>query len=406
MKNKFILGMAAAAMALTACNDSDDNNSQDFQSFENEAKAAVEQYVPNVIYSTYNDLARESDELYNLLADAAEKGVDELTQAEIDAICAKFLQARQSWEESEAFLFGAASVFGIDPHIDTWPLSVVDLATTISNAEQVANLEGEDVIEYAASNIGESLLGIHGIEFILFRNGQNRTVNALRGNEDDDAFQGKNVTGTQELIYATAVAGDLRDNCFRLCVSWNPDALDEYKERCEEREFEVTMTGSDKTFGENMLNTTKPGSSYATWQGTLAEILKGGCSNICNEVANVKMGNAHNGEDVSYIESPYSKKSFQDFIDNILSIQYSLYGKAGATTPESKSLINILKSYSYSNANVLVQKLNESVAALKVCQQKGAFVDIYDDQSVQDAMDVINQLDEELNKAADWVTKQ
>ena len=406
MKNKFILGMAAAAMALTACNDSDDNNSQDFQSFENEAKAAVEQYVPNVIYSTYNDLARESDELYNLLADATEKGVDELTQAEIDAICAKFLQARQSWEESEAFLFGAASVFGIDPHIDTWPLSVVDLATTLSNAEQVSNLEGEDGIEYAASNIGESLLGFHGIEFILFRNGQNRTVNAMRGNEDDDAFQGKNVTGTQELIYATAVAGDLRDNCFRLCVSWNPDALDEYKERCEEREFEVTMTGSDKTFGENMLNTTKPGSSYATWQGTLAEILKGGCSNICNEVANVKMGNAHNGEDVSYIESPYSKKSFQDFIDNILSIQYSLYGKAGATTPESKSLINILKSYSYSNANALVQKLNESVAALKVCQQKGAFVDIYDDQSVQDAMDVINQLDEELNKAADWVTKQ
>ena len=166
------------------------------------------------------------------------------------------------------------------------------------------------------------------------------------------------------------------------------------------------MTGSDKTFGENMLNTTKPGSSYATWQGTLAEILKGGCSNICNEVANVKMGNAHNGEDVSYIESPYSKKSFQDFIDNILSIQYSLYGKAGVTTPESKSLINILKSYNYSNANVLVQKLNESVAALKVCQQKGAFVDIYDDQSVQDAMDVINQLDEELNKAADWGTKQ
>ena len=48
-----------------------------------------------------------------------------------------FLQARQSWEESEAFLYGAATDFGIDPHIDTWPLDVEALATSLSNAEQV-----------------------------------------------------------------------------------------------------------------------------------------------------------------------------------------------------------------------------------------------------------------------------
>ena len=118
------------------------------------------------------------------------------------------------------------------------------------------------------------------------------------------------------------------------------------------------------------------------------------------------MGNAHSGEDENYIESPYSKKSFQDFIDNILSIQYSLYGKAGAKTPESNSLINVLKSYKYDGTDVLQAKLNASVSALKACQQKGAFVDIYRDSSVQDAMDVINELDEELNKAAQWIVKQ
>ena len=144
----------------------------------------------------------------------------------------------------------------------------------------------------------------------------------------------------------------------------------------------------------------------ATWQETMASILVAGCSNICNEVANVKMGNAHSGEDINYIESPYSKKSFQDFIDNILSIQYSLYGKAGATAPESKSLINILKNYKYDGADALQTKLSESVNALKECQKKGAFVDIYRDNAVQDAMDIINELDEELNKAAQWIVKQ
>ena len=404
MNKKLVFGMAVAAIALTACDD--EKKGENSVTLDNDIKAAVEQYVPGVVYSTYNDLAKESDELYNLLADAADKGVDAISQAEIDAICAKFLQARQSWEESEAFLYGAATDFGIDPHIDTWPLDVEALATALSNSEQVAALEGEDGIAYASAKLGAELLGFHGIEFILFRNGGNRTVEALRGNEDDEAFSGKTVTGAQELIYATAVAGDLRDNCYRLIVSWNPDAPQAYQERCEELEVPVSMTGSDKTYGENMLGAAKAGSTYATWQETMASILVAGCSNICNEVANVKMGNAHSGEDVNYIESPYSKKSFQDFIDNILSIQYSLYGKANVNEAQSNSIINVLKNHKYEGAQALQEKLNASVTALKACQAKGAFVDIYRDNSVQEAMDVINELDEELNKAAEWIVKQ
>ncbi len=406
MNRKLVLGMAVAAMSLTACNESDDNGGNGLSAFENDAKAAVEQYVPNVIYKTYNDLASESAQLYDLLAAASAKGVNALSQAELDAICAKFLQARQSWEESEAFLYGAATDFGIDPHIDTWPLDVEALATALSNSEQVAALEGEDGIAYASAKLGAELLGFHGIEFILFRDGSNRSVQDLRGNEDDEAFSGKTVTGAQELTYATAVAGDLRDNCYRLSVSWNPDAPKAYQERCEELEVPVTMTGSDKTYGENMLGAAKAGSTYATWQETLASILVAGCSNICNEVANVKMGNAHSGEDVNYIESPYSKKSFQDFIDNILSIQYTLYGKTMATAPESNSIMNVLKSNKYDGADALQSKLNASIAALNECRKKGAFVDIYMDSSVQAAMDVINQLDDELNKAANWITRQ
>ena len=396
--------MAVAAIALTACDD--EKKSDDSVALDNDIKAAVEQYVPGVIYKTYNDLASESEELYDLLAAAAEKGVNAISQDEIDAICDQFLEARQSWEESEAFLFGAATDFGIDPHIDTWPLDVEALATALSNSAQVAALEGEDGIAYASAKLGAELLGFHGIEFILFRDGQNRTVEALRGNEDDEAFSGLTVTGEQELIYATAVAGDLRDNCYRLIVSWNPDAAEAYKERCEELEVPVSMTGSDKTYGENLLGAAKAGSTYATWQETLASILVAGCSNICNEVANVKMGNAHSGEDVNYIESPYSKKSFQDFIDNILSIQYSLYGKANVDAPVSNSIINVLKNHNYDGLETLKEKLNASVSALKACRQKGAFVDIYTDKSVQDAMDVINELDEELNKAAEWIVKQ
>ena len=405
MNCKEFLAACAVIAAVAAC-EKPSKTVDGLTAEEQEMKKAVEQYVPGVVYSTYADLARETGELYNLLAAASKKGVDKVSQSEIDAICAKFLQARQSWEESEAFLYGAATDFGIDPHIDTWPLDVDALATSLSNAEQVAALEGEDGIAYAAAKLGQELLGFHGIEFIFFRDGQNRKVDALRANETHEAFAGKTVSGAQELIYATAVAGDLRDNCYRLCVAWNPDAPKAYKDRCEELEVAVTLTGSDKTYGENMLGASEKGSTYATWQETLSSILIAGCSNICNEVANVKMGNAHSGEDVNYIESPYSKKSFQDFIDNILSIQNTLYGGRETSAPAANSILTLLKDLGYADASTIQTKMDAAIKALKDCQNKGAFVKIYADSSVQTAMDAVSALDEELNKAAEWIVKQ
>jgi hypothetical protein len=373
---------------------------------ENQKKmaAAVENYVPNVVYSTYKALADETDKLYNALDAASQKGIKSLSQSDIDAICSTFLNARKYWEQSEAFLYGPATTFGIDPHIDTWPLDVEALATALSNADQMAMLKGEDGIAYAASKLGQELLGFHGIEFIIFREGRNRTVAALQAKESDEAFAKYNVTGEQELVYATAVAGDLRDNCYRLYASWNPDAEKKYTDRMEEIEAETEING--KVYGTNILGAAKLGSSFETWEEVLSTILVGGCSNICAEVADVKMGNAHSGEDVNYIESPYSEKSFQDFIDNILSIQYTLYGGREVSSPNAESILKLLKDLGYSDASTIQTRMDAAIKALKDCQAKGAFVKIYADSSVQSAMDAVSALDEQLNKAASWIVKQ
>lgn len=383
---------AAVLFCLASCNGNGSDVNEQTKA-EKEMQAVVEQYVPGVIYSVYKDLADESNELYKLFAAATDKGVTALKQSEIDAICAKFLQARQSWEESEAFLYGAASDFAIDPHIDTWPLDLDALTVALKNKDQMEALKGEDGIAYAAGKLGAELLGFHGIEYILFRDGKNRTVSSLNSS-----------TGELEMIYATAVAGDLRDNCYRLYASWNADCGSPYADRCEE--LEVSTTIGSKSYGENMLSATKAGSTYATWQEVCAEILVGGCSNIANEVANVKMGNAHSGEDENYIESPYSHKSFQDFIDNVLSIQYSLYGESMATSPKSSSLISFMKNNNYSGTSALEASITSSINALKACQAKGAFVEIFKDDLVQKAMDAVNDLDTEFNKAASWIVLQ
>ncbi len=415
-KSNSILALALSVLTLgmfaSACsNDSKSDN--ELTANEKEMKAIVDQYVPHVVYQIYSDLATETGELFDLLSTANDAGVENITDAQISTICDKFLQARESYEESEAFLYGAATDFGIDPHIDTWPLDLDGLATALGNADQFANLVdenghvGDDQIAYAAGKLGQELLGFHGIEFIIFRNGAKRTAAQLKANETDDAFAGKTVTGRQELAYATAVAGDLRDRCAQMYVSWDPDAPASMRSHVEEDlELPTTVGGGSKSYGENMLSATQAGSTYATWQEAVNTILIAGCSNICNEVANVKMGNAYTGEDTNYIESPYSKKSFTDYRDNIYSIQYSLYGASLATTPNNASIMKFLQDHNSTLAASLQSALEASVAAINAAEAKGAFVDIYSDSLVAAAMKAVNELDSQLKLAAEWIVLQ
>ena len=60
--------------------------------------------------------------------DAGDNSVVTSSQAALDEACANWKVARANWENTEAFLFGAADVYSIDPHTDTWPVAANDLA--------------------------------------------------------------------------------------------------------------------------------------------------------------------------------------------------------------------------------------------------------------------------------------
>ncbi len=418
MKKFFKIAMmfvAACTLStgLVACGDDDDDNTTDPNAL-NETELSIQQvtkqYLESVVFTTYTNLANATDDLYEQLDDAKAKfRAGTLTQGDIDQICAKFLEARTYWEASEAFLYGPATTFGIDPHIDTWPLDLDALAVSLSNSAQVAMLDnGDDGIAYAGAKLGQELLGFHGIEFIIFRDGKNRTLASLKADETDEAFEGKTVSGEQELVYAVAVAGDLRDKCFQLEVAWRGEsAAKAHQERVEECEFETQV--GDFYYGENMLNAKKAGSTYATWQAVLIAIFDSGCSNICAEVANTKIGNAWSGEDVNYIESPYSKKSFEDFYENISSIKNSLYGGINLSSANANSLLSLVQKKDTAMATKLNTRLDAALKALDTCRKGKAFVDIINsgvkDANVQAAIDAINDLDDALQEGATWASK-
>ena len=419
-KTIHLIAMTAFAVVMCACTGGGKNPS-DLSKEDAAMKAAVEQYVPGVIYDIYGKLADETVTLHEQLQAAKAKAkAGTLTDADLEALKTTFFGAREWWEKSEAFLYGAASAYKIDPHIDSWPLDKKALAKTLINAQALADLDEDE--GGAIGLVGADALGFHGIEFILFRNGARRPASAFKADAMDD-ISGYQVSGLSELIFATAVADDLMGYCFELQAAWDPaDYPFDYDEEVKTRrayvedvlELPTAMDGSGLTYGENLLATATLGSTYRAWTTAVNAILVAGCSNICNEVANTKIATAHGAapadpNDVSapinYIESPYSKRSFIDFKDNILSIQYSLYGKNGATAPEKASIFNFLADYGY-DAKALKTKLDAAIASLDACIALGAFVDNLNAKEVDTAIDAINALDEELNKAASWVLER
>ncbi len=399
-------------VTFSSCSDDDVTDSPNNTLSEKETllKSASTDYVNNVIYPTYGNLATQTGLLYEQLNAVKEKfkaDPSSVSQNDIDQICSTFLEARSYWEETEAFLYGAATDFGIDPHIDTWPLDLDGLVTELKNSDKIAQLDnGNEGIAYAANKLGQELLGFHGIEFIIFRNGQNRDVKSLLGNDPDlISLYGANISGREELIYATAVAGDLRDRCYQLNVAWNPDAPQEQKTRViDECELQYTVGSGQLTYGENMLIAGQAGSTYTTWRQVASTILTSGCQNISNEVYSQKMGNAYNGSDPNYIESPYSHRSFYDFKDNILSIQHSLYGNVDNDLTKDNSLMGYLKKYNPTIASELETSLQEAFNALDACIATGVeFGDNPTADYVKTAIDAIQNLDSNLSRASQWI---
>ena len=403
-KTIFSMAVLMMGLAFTACSSDDDNNGDNKHAEKEQAMQAItDQYVNNVVFPIYKSLASQTSTLYDQLVEAKSKfRAGTLSQSDIDRICDTFIAARSAWEQSESFLYGAATDFGIDPHIDTWPLDRTALAKALSSADIIEDLDDLDDggIDNARALVGEQQLGFHGIEFIIFRDGKNRSLAALQGVEDDEAFSGRGITGEQELIFAAAVAGDLRDKCFQLEVSWLGDqAPQAHIERVEECEFPTTVAGGEASYGENMLNATKAGSTLSTWRGVMSTILVAGCSNICAEVAGQKIGQAYLGTDPDYIESPYSQRSYFDFFDNISSIQYSLYGNQG-TSAQANSIMSYLQKYNATMAADLKAKLDAALSALNTAKAGTPFVVDSHSANAKAAMDAINDLDDKLNEAA------
>ena len=316
------------------------------------------------------------------------------SQEALDQACNDWKTARANWENTEAFLFGAADVYSIDPHTDTWPVAANDLADVLRDEKAMANLD--NFIKTANAGI----LGYHGLEYVLFRQGLPRKIDQITN---------------LEYNYICAVAKDLYHATATLEAAWDSKESNAERQRIA-KEYVATHLAIDddgnqegaldgfQNFGKAFKN---PGAGdWETALDATREIISG-CQDIIGEVGDSKIGLPFTGEDKTYIESPYAYNSITDFYDNIVSCKNALYGSMNATAPNEKSLIYFCKNAGNATlaaqANEVTAKLDAALDKIKA--MKAPFALYYTDGSCKVAIDALGELDDALGALDETLAK-
>lgn len=333
-----MIALSAALFAFTACDDNEGTsridttlNSEIFNDF-----------ASNIAQATYADLAGKTSTLYDQVLALETDGA---TNAELEACRATWKSARQSWEQSESFLFGPVSTDNIDPRIDTWPVNFTDLDAQLDS-------DAEFTEEYI-DNLEDALKGFHPIEYLIFGEGGSKTADQL---------------SARDIEYLKGLALNLKTLTGELDESWDPSTSSNYT-------AVFTSAGN--------------GSSEYPTQLTAFEELVNAMAGICDEVANGKIGEVYTAQDPSLEESPFAKNSITDFTNNIKGVQNVYMGKYSA---DGKGLEDVVRAYNLQLDSDIKLKISTAIESLgKVTVPFGEAIATQKTQ-VQNAIEAINAL--------------
>ncbi|HTE31342.1 MAG TPA: imelysin family protein [Chryseolinea sp.] len=341
MKTNYLnmLFISAVLLSFGGCDDDNEGGSSVNETLNAQVINDFSSTLPQTVYS---DLASKTSTLYDQVL-ALEAG--DATNAELEAARTTWKQAREAWEQSEAFLFGPVSTDNIDPRIDTWPVNFTDLEAQLASPAAFTE-------EYI-NDLEDALKGFHPIEYLIF------------GENGDKAAA--DITD-REIEYLKGLALNLKTLTADLKVSWTPTASGNYHTA-----FTTAGEGS---------------SVYPTQQSALEELVNA-MIGICDEVANGKIDEVFVAQDPTLEESPFAQNSMKDFTNNIKGVKNVYLGKYAA---DAKGLEDLVKEFNLQLDSNVKLKLDAAIAALGTVTQPFGEAIISQPIQVQNAVDAINDL--------------
>lgn len=259
------------------CSDNDGDGDAQVKVYD--AATMLNDFANTVVLATYTDLDNKAGELLTAVKALA----DDTSQANLEKAQQAWVATRTPWEQSEAFLFGPVDTQGFDPALDSWPVDRVSLKSVLDSDDELT-------ADFIKDGLEDTQKGFHTIEFLLFREGDQRMASDITD---------------RELQYLVASTMYLKESTSQLRLAWDPA-------------------------GENFSNTVASageGNAVYPSQSSAVQEMVNGMITIADEVANGKISDPYNEEDTTLVESQFSFNSISDFQDNIRGIQNVYMGK-------------------------------------------------------------------------------
>ena len=173
------IGSNSVVAAQDACAALVDVLEKDLTSFvsqnadDKELEVIVSTYVDQVVLPTYTDLVDKTATLRQAIVNLS----NQPSSANFKKAADLWIDAREPWETSEAFLFGPVADLGLDPNMDSWPLDVDAIKGVMESGkiEELIKWEGEYDEDNEDIEAVQNVRGFHTLEFLLFKNGKART---------------------------------------------------------------------------------------------------------------------------------------------------------------------------------------------------------------------------------------
>ncbi|MFI3296741.1 MAG: imelysin family protein [bacterium] len=366
MKKLFFIAAAAFALLAASC----DSTTTESGTLTDEQQLVLDSYADDIIIATYSDLATSAKGLLEAVQAIQSSTADDKTSL-IATATESWLEARTYWERSEAYLFGPVDQAGIDPGIDSWPLGLTTLKTSIQNWDA----ENDNYLTLKPD--GGDLKGFHAIEYMIFADGAAKTTTIAtftegygldQGDMTDDEFEAKLES------YLVAVTEELYRCVLQLEAEWDLAGLSSTK-LADFNTFgdNITLSTTAGNYGELFKNPDLDNSIYSSFTSSLEEAFVGAIG-IAEEVADVKISDPINSDNgLLEVESWFSWNSIADFTNNVRGIKEAYFGKRYVDYPstfDTDTEVNVGSVGAYvagidNDANdVVVAALNAAIAAV------------------------------------------